>query len=224
MVNEEFDKWADSYTKVMEDFVPHYRKMLTAIVEYLPAGFQPGQILDLGCGNGNATAMLLSQFPDAQYTLLDASEEMLKLCQERFKDKKIDLIPAYMQEASFAENRYDLIVASFSFHHLDGAEKRQIFNKLPVWLNKNGIFMYTDLMVNHQDKSLHDPFMKDWEAYARSNGKTDEDWNWMADHHAKYDKPDDADEQMEWLEAAGFEQVEKPWHVGYWTCLTGTGG
>jgi len=220
-VNKEFDIWAGTYTKIMEDFVPNYRKMLTGIVDYLPVDFQPKRILDLGCGNGNATAILLSRFPDAAYTLLDVSAEMRKACEERFKDNSIHFVEAYIQDANFDVGTFDLIVATLSIHHLNSEEKQRLFVQLPVWLNKNGIFVYSDLMIDHQNKSLHDPFLKRWEAFARSNGRTDEDWNWMADHHAKYDKPDDVNEQMKWLIQAGFNDVTQPWSEDYWTCLIG---
>ncbi len=217
-VVKDFDEWTGTYTKDMERFVPHYKKLLNSVVDYLPEDFKPRNILELGCGNGNSTAILINQFPDSAYTLLDASAEMLKVCKKRFSDYSIHYIEQYMQDASFETDAFDLIVATLSIHHLNSQEKKELFINLPVWLIKNGIFMYTDLMIDHQNKVLHDPFMKRWETFARSNETTDEEWEWLSDHHYAYDKTDDANEQMKWLRSTNLF-VDKPWSVEDWTCL-----
>ena len=68
----EFDQFSGNYTEDMSKCVPHYRKLLSCFCDCLPDDFSPDAILDLGCGNGNVTALLLKKFPHAHYTLLDA--------------------------------------------------------------------------------------------------------------------------------------------------------
>ena len=83
-ISAEFNEFSKNYTADMIGCVPHYLSLLNSFVEHLPDHFQPSHILDVGSGNGNVTALLLKHYPDAHYTLIDASEEMINLCRQQF--------------------------------------------------------------------------------------------------------------------------------------------
>jgi tRNA (cmo5U34)-methyltransferase len=80
-----YDQLSSEYTELIAKCVPRYDEMLYNLFCYLPADFKPQRILDLGCGTGNLTALILAKFPDAEIYALDISPEILKKCQERFK-------------------------------------------------------------------------------------------------------------------------------------------
>ena len=61
----EFDRFSDNYTEDMIRCVPHYQRLLCSISDSLPEDLRASRILDLGCGNGNVTALLLEKFPEA---------------------------------------------------------------------------------------------------------------------------------------------------------------
>ena len=61
---------------------------------------------------------------------MDASSDMLDMCQQRFKGRKIDYIAAYFQDLAFKEGEFDLIVATLSLHHLKSEEKQAIFPRI----------------------------------------------------------------------------------------------
>jgi len=85
--------------------------------------FNPENILDLGCGNGNITSRLLPLYSNARYTLLDASQQMLSLCKKIFQNPEIQYVQSYFNDFSFKEDHYDLIVAGFSIHHCKAKER-----------------------------------------------------------------------------------------------------
>ena len=68
----------------MVKVVPYYLKLLEQFTQDIPSDFNPKHFLDLGCGNLNITYKLLELYPQAHYTLLDASENMLEHCQSQF--------------------------------------------------------------------------------------------------------------------------------------------
>ncbi len=68
-IANEFDSFSKNYTNDMIGCVPHYLTLMSCFTEQLPKKFNPTNILDIGCGNGNVTSKLLSLFPDTKYTL-----------------------------------------------------------------------------------------------------------------------------------------------------------
>ncbi len=192
----EFDHFASDYTSDMRRMVPYYDKLLASMVESIPQENQVERILDLGCGNGNITYELLRRFPDASYVLVDASPEMLKISYDRFTEHHIDYVECFFKDLETAENSLDVVAAGFSLHHNNSSEKQSIFPKIYGWLRQGGIFVSSDLMISKTDAD-HPKLLEEWEAYARANNCTDEEWKWIMEHYDAYDSPDYADRQME---------------------------
>ncbi len=124
----EFDNIPDDYTAKITRWVPYYKEMISAIAQNLPDGFSPRHILDLGCGNGNVAALLLKGFTDAEFILLDASEEILKESQKRFEGHlNLSFHHAYFQDIDYPKDSFDQITAGISLHHLKDSEKQFFF-------------------------------------------------------------------------------------------------
>jgi tRNA (cmo5U34)-methyltransferase len=119
----EFNDFSKNYTHDMIGCVPHYLALISSFSNQFPDNFNPTSILDLGSGNGNVTAQLIPYFPEATFTLVDASAEMIALCRKQFKDYTIIYVNTYFKDFVFAEENYDFVVAGFSLHHCDDTEK-----------------------------------------------------------------------------------------------------
>lgn len=214
----EFDEFSKDYTSDMVRCVPQYLKLVSSFVENLPENFNPTSILDLGCGNGNITAQLLSCFPNSNFTLVDASTEMIQLCRKKFRDYNITYSHNYFQDFEFNAEKYDMIVAGFSLHHLTNKEKRSIFKKIHAALRKGGIFSYSDLMINKTNPN-HPKLLEEWGNFVNSHFPNGEKWEWVMEHYKEYDKPTDYQLQLEWLKEAGFKNIQIPFKKGYWVYL-----
>jgi len=129
-IANEFNEFSGNYTQDMMGCVPHYLFLLSSMTQELPPNFNPKAILDLGCGNGNVASNLLQIFPNAEYTLLDASLEMIALCKLRFKQFQVVYVASYFNDFSFTSETYDMVTAGFSLHHCDSAEKKQLFKEI----------------------------------------------------------------------------------------------
>ena len=211
----EFDQFSDNYTEVMIRCVPHYQRLLSSLSECLPDDFSAESILDLGCGSGNATALLLKKFPNAEYTLLDASSDMLDLCRSRFPGANMTYHRGYFREYAFPESHFDLVVAGFSLHHLDSSEKQWIFPLLHKTLKQGGLLTCSDLMVT-RNTAEHEQFLREWQAFINASYPDGEKWAWMVEHHEAYDRPDAYADQKSWLLDAGFSYVDARWREGHW--------
>jgi tRNA (cmo5U34)-methyltransferase len=212
----EFDTWQNDYTAKILRWVPHYRKLINSLADELPTGFQPSRILDLGCGNGNATALLAERFPKAKITLLDASPEMIEACKQRFSDRPdFEYVESYFQDAHFEDGSLDLIVAAFALHHLDQAEKQATFKKMSSWLKVGGILSSSDLHASKREADYQQRVLDPWEAFSKSQGTSDSEWDELMAHHSQYDKPDNYEDQFAWLAQAGFEQTRIAWQAAH---------
>ncbi|WP_010227876.1 class I SAM-dependent methyltransferase [Gillisia marina] len=214
----EFDDFSKNYTNDMIGCVPHYLQLVSSFEKHLPKNFRPNSILDLGCGNGNITAQLIPSFPNATYTLVDASTQMIDLCRNQFKDYNITYSNKYFKDFIFNSESYDLIVAGFSLHHCDNLEKQSIFKKIYAALKKGGIFAYCDLMINKTNPD-HPLLLEEWKKFVNKSFPDGEKWNWMQEHYEAFDKPSDYQEQLEWLKGAGFQNIQIPFNKEYWVYL-----
>ncbi|CAM1346466.1 class I SAM-dependent methyltransferase [Tenacibaculum crassostreae] len=218
-IANEFDEFAKDYTNDMIRCVPYYLELINSFSKHLPKNFQPTSVLDIGCGNGNTTAQLVSLFPNATYTLLDASSEMIELCKKRFKNHTIICENNYFKNFNFKENTYDLIIAGFSIHHCNEQEKQDLFKNIYKSLKKGGLFSCSDLMITKTNPN-HFNLLKKWENFVINNYPNREKWEWLMDHYATFDNPTDYQKQIEWLTAVGFTKITLPFQEeNYWVHL-----
>jgi len=214
----EFNDFSKNYTNDMIGCVPHYLQLISSFVKHFPDNFNPLSILDLGSGNGNVTAQLIPYFPNARFTLVDASAEMIDLCRDRFKAYDFIYVNKYFKDFLFKEESYDLIVAGFSLHHCDENEKQSIFKNINTSLKKDGIFSYSDLMISKTNPD-HPMLLEQWKKFVNSNFSDEKKWIWLMEHYEAFDKPTDYLVQIEWLKNAGFINIQIPFREEYWTYL-----
>ena len=214
-LKHEFDAFAVNYTEDMTKCVPYYLKLMKAFSVGYPENFKAHRILDLGCGNGNVTAQLIALFPQAHYTLLDASSDMLELCKNRFNDYNIATVCSYFKDYLFPKDNFDLVVAGFSLHHCSSGEKQQLFNSIQRSLTANGILACSDLMI-HNSNPDHPNLIAFWKSFVLKNYPDQEKWLWLMEHYQKFDTPDNYNDQIVWLKKDGFHLIDEEINDTYW--------
>jgi len=214
----EFNEFSKGYTEKMINVVPHYNNLLHCFSNQLPEDFTPERILDFGCGPGSVSKLLLQKFPNAHFTLLDASNEMITQSKAQFGANNFEFHESYFRDFQFTENQYDLVVASFSMHHCDAEEKQFLFDKVFKSLRQGGILAISDLFIHKQDED-HPQLIEEWRSHVLSNYEDDEIWKWLMQHYDAYDRPDNFKNQNQWLNEVGFSKVSKVWECGHWIHL-----
>lgn len=214
-LENEFNAFSTDYTNDMIKSVPYYLDLIDAFTKDLPKSFNPKRILDMGCGNGNVSAKILSCFPKAKYVLLDASQDMLHLCQKQFRKNDIELVKSYFKDYSFKKDSFDMINAGLSIHHCNAEEKMVLFQKIYDSLSIGGVFGYSDLMIDKKDPK-HKILLKEWYEFVSQNYEDDSHWEWIMEHYDEFDKPNNHKDQIIWLERSGFRDIQYIFKKDYW--------
>ena len=167
-------------------------------------------LLDIGCGAGNYTLMMLSKIPDLNCTLVDLSKPMLDKAFERVSQKtknQVTILQGDIREVELNENHFDIILAGAVLHHLrDDKDWETTFEKLFKLLKPGGCLMISDLIT--QDTELVTEYT--WERYGDYleglGGKVYRQN--VFDYIAKEDSPRSMNYQLDLMKHVGFSKVE----------------
>jgi tRNA (cmo5U34)-methyltransferase len=172
------------------------------------------RFLDLGCGTGAMSELVLSSLPRSEGVLVDFSEPMLERAgvqlagyAGRWQAVSADLNDSAWRDA-LPTGRYDAIVSALAIHHLPPERKRTLFAELLALLEPGGVFVNMDYVAI--DGPLRGLF--DEEMLAAAMRAERESGGTRAAHEVDLedddDRPDTVEDQIRWLRDAGFEQVE----------------
>jgi tRNA (cmo5U34)-methyltransferase len=92
-------------------------------------------------------------------------------------------------EEELPSGPFDLVASALCVHHLDGAEKAELFRRVRGGLAPGGRFVLADLVVPLDPAQATTPFTPG------------------------FDKPSTLEDQLEWLRQAGFD-VRVTWEQG----------
>jgi len=167
-------------------------------------------LLDIGCGAGNYSLMMLSKVPGLNCTLVDLSKPMLSKAFERVSQatkKNVEIIQGDIREVVLKENHFDIILAGAVLHHLrDDQDWEATFTKLYQLLKPGGCLMISDLI--RQDTGILNDYT--WERYGdyleALGGK--EYRSKVLAYVEKEDSPRSMNYQLDLMKKVGFRDVE----------------
>lgn len=182
------DRWdPDTYLEGVRAEIPDYELLqeeaVAATVEE-PAG----SILELGVGSGETARRLLNAHPGALVLGLDESAAMLGAARASLDASRVRLERRRLEDP-LPEETFDLAVSVLAVHHLDGARKAELFQRLHQVVRPGGRFVLADLVVPGRLEDAVTP------------------------PTPGYDFPSTVAEELGWLEAAGFS-ASTSWHRG----------
>jgi tRNA (cmo5U34)-methyltransferase len=166
----------DSYLALMRAEVPEYERLQDETVA--ATGSEVQRVLELGTGTGETTRRILKRHPAAVVVGIDASSEMLDHARVTLPDDRADLRVARLQDP-LPHGPFDVVVSVLTVHHLDGAGKAELFDRVARQLAPGGRFALGDVVVPQDPADAVTPIDGD------------------------YDTPSSVAEQLVWLTAAG---------------------
>ena len=107
---------------------------------YQRLGRKRGDLLDLGCGSGEAFSKF---FVDKGWNVtgVDFSKQMLALARQYVPEMKT--IHADIVQVEFTPDQFDAIVAIYSLFHVPKDKHIELFNKMYGWLRDDGKAFFT---------------------------------------------------------------------------------
>ena len=205
---EFFGERAADYENFIERLAPRYWDAMEVLMSMIP--FERGRaisVLDIGAGTGLLARAVLDGYENAHVLAIDASQDMLDQCAHnlaRFGDR---LAP---RQGLFPDvdigGGYDLVVSGLALHHLTDADKRSGFQTIFEALAPGGVFLAHDYV-----KAETPAVGAQYEAlFWREAGAGGDDLSWFREHR-KADIPATVSDQLDWMRAAGFGDVDCDW-------------
>jgi ubiquinone/menaquinone biosynthesis C-methylase UbiE len=176
------------------------------------------RFLDVGSGDGAMSELVLAVEPQAEAVLVDFSEPMLERAESRLGrvTRRWQAVRGDLSEPTWREGlpggSYDAAVSAFAIHHLTAARKRSLFVELFELLEPGAMFVNMDyVFVGGPLRGLWDEQMVANAIQAerdRGGTRSDEEVERSLFDDRDEDRPDRAEDQVQWLRAAGFEHAE----------------
>lgn len=175
-IEKEFSKWAKNYGRISYSFwegdisKDHINAQLKAIKLLSPKKEQ--NILDVGCGLGNAVIEIAKRIKPGTSYGVDITEEMIK--KSRLKAKKINLKNVKFKKANaanlpFKNNFFNGAISSHVAHHFENPQK--VFEEIRRTLKPKSKFVLVDTCASSKkiqefekklkkEEKAHNKFLK----------------------------------------------------------------
>ncbi|MEF2965588.1 class I SAM-dependent methyltransferase [Paenibacillus sp. M1] len=148
-----FDAVAKDYDLQRRGLIPCFDDFYGMALSLAESDASSPRILDLGAGTGLLSGFLWHKYPQAHFTLMDLSENMLEQAKQRFQGKtNFEYVVADYTEYPFAES-YDIVVSSLSIHHLTHPAKRRLFRAVYGALEDGGVFVNADQVAGNSPRA-----------------------------------------------------------------------
>lgn len=166
-------------------------------------------LLDVGCGAGNYSLMMLTKIPDLNCTLVDLSKPMLDRAYQRVikETGDVTILQGDIRDIELKENQYDIILAGAVLHHLrEDKDWETTFGKLFRLLRLGGCLMISDF-VAQDTEMLNDYIREKYGDYLEEIGG-EEYRHKVLDYVEKEDTPRSINYQLDLMKKVGFRNVE----------------
>jgi len=216
--SEYFGAMVAEYDSLLRRAVPRYDEMIERTVTYL----EPGKrcVLELGCGTGNFSVAVAERFPDASLTLVDGSREMLDCSLDRLgADRDVTCVETRFEDLDLEPGSFDLVTSCIAIHHVE--DKPALYRRLYELLAPGGHLVYADQMGGGTD-AHHALNWGAMEAFWRLPKHLDgSEQRSLVDHAAAHDHYVSVVDQLRWMDAAGFVELDCVWRNWMWGILSG---
>ena len=168
MADALFQEWQVYEKLLIHDYMDH-KAFFGRLANEIVARFdRPVRILDLGCGDLTPVLPLLSAVPVACYAGIDESDVALAIARRRLEGASIpaELLAGDMREVlQTLTGEFDVIIASFSMHHISEPEEKQaVFAACAPLLSSKGLLAVIDVFSDPAE--TRDAYVERWISHA----------------------------------------------------------
>jgi len=246
---QRFSKMAEVYDAMAPYLVPQYEFMQDEVISISGVDFaEDAFVVDLGAGSGRLLEKIMDRNETARCVWVDSSEDFLQYAAKRlarFGDRVEFALSAIEDNwESRIGNAPDCIFSMSAIHHLESAEKLELYRRCFEILADRGWFINAgEMKTVYNDSYLAS--LKHWARHcdggmntvppgrAKSYAKWQSHFDrWKHRNIERIDKPkakgddlhDPFTDQMAWLHEAGFANVDVFVKYHLWSVIGGQKG
>lgn len=120
-----------------------HRKVIAALALDAPL-----TVLDIGCGTGSLTRLIADSMPGGgEVAGIDAAEKMIDVAKRKAGSRPIHFEAALAEDLPFPSDRFDRVVSTFFFHHLDSTLKARAIGEIWRVLRPGGRALILDVDI-----------------------------------------------------------------------------
>ena len=217
-----------TYRKLAQVAVPARPEQIATLLMLIPFGQdETFRAVELASGEGRLAAAILTAFPNATLLALDGEESMRAATAARLQPfgSRAAVAAFDMHQTDWYSHLdgVDYVVSSLCVHHLNGAEKQDLFKAVGARLSPRGALMLADIILPQRVEGWR-LFAATLDAAAQAQSMQisgtlelfevfqSAEWNFY-----QYAEPDSIDQpsplfdQLTWLKAAGFDTADCFW-------------
>lgn len=176
----------------------------TAVQALGLAGCELRRVLDLGAGTGLFARAIAAANPDSELVLLDGSAAMLEQARAALGERASYVLGDFSEE--LPAGPWDAVVSAMAIHHLEHLDKRRLFERILASLSEGGVFINVE-QVSGPTAFLDAAYMRWHERRVWELGASGSEWN-SALERMRVDRNASVEQQLQWLTAAGFADVD----------------
>ena len=212
-IGQLFSAGAQGYDAVRRNLVPcfdgFYGSALDVIGDWAGARTAATlEALDLGAGTGLFSAMVLGRLPHARLHLVDVSDAMLAQARQRFAGAASSHVSFEVRDYTQGGlgGPWDLVLSALSIHHLDDGAKRSLFARVFEALRPAGLFINAEQVLG-PTPAAEARYRRLWDSQVLGSGVDRLEYERAVDR-MRHDRCATLADQLEWMRAAGFAEVD----------------
>ncbi|KRF13366.1 class I SAM-dependent methyltransferase [Paenibacillus sp. Soil787] len=206
-ITTKFNEIAEKYDSQRRKLIPCFDDFYHTAASLVKVDHASPRILDLGAGTGLFSSYVINQYPNAMLTLIDLSQGMLDIAKQRFGENRANVTYIAEDYSVFETSEpFDCVISSLSIHHLEDQAKHDLYKKIFKLLKPGGFFVNADQVLG-SSPFLDQLYRSDWAAKVEATDLTPEALQ-AAYERTKLDKMAPLDQQLNWLRACGFIDVD----------------
>lgn len=153
-VKEYFEGWSLYNTVIQENYMAH-REVIESVKQRVSTSGNHGlRVLEVGCGDAYVVSQLAQDLNISRYLGIELAGQAIACARTNLEERvgQIDFVQGDMsRKTGELTGEFELIIAGYTIHHLQLADKQRMFTNFGRLLSANGKLIVYDLVLHPDD-------------------------------------------------------------------------